>query len=94
MRSRCHHRPLKRQAIVRDRAGCAMATGLGQSASTADTIAAASSAVGAGSMCVSGMPVTLAPAPGSNPSGHTLITRVPATMSCQVRLSLSHSIHR
>ena len=82
-RSRCHQRPLNRHA--RDRSGSSARgqEGLGPQGSVAATIAAASSAVGAGLISTGD---TLAVAPVR---GQFRTARVRTIMSWNVRFSLS-----
>ena len=88
MRSRCHHRPLNRHAIVGDRCGCETALGRGHNASSAAAIAAASSSLGAGVIDA------LTIRPYRRTVSLFLIARVLTIMSWKVRFSESHNGQR
>ena len=95
MRSRCHHRPLNRQASVGACSGCAITVGRGHSASIAAAIAAASSSLGAGVIEIA---ATVRPYRTRLLAVRRrqlfLIARVFTIMSWNVRFSESHSGHR
>ncbi len=76
-RSRRHHRPLNRHAADRSPRLVTTAPDFGQSASTAATMAAASSSVGAGEISVAGMTATLVHAARWVATGAPLLTSAP-----------------